>query len=319
MSQTCPVCGDAAHSRPITVRGGKAMTLWNCAACDFDFFDHDPTTSLVADKLDQTRLKAAGLDIPTVERDFANGLRQSTPYIEEYLNDSDRNRNILEIGCSWGYFLQLVRDAGAKPYGVELNSVRADYVEQTLHFPCDHSLDACEKRGVRFKKIFMFYVLEYVPQPLEYIKRLSALLEDDGKIIVITPSLRDPIKDLWHNTAFANFFYDEHAINYFSPLTVRRLIERLPAYKSSMTTRQGYRFVNHVSWFLTGAPRTTGIVGGDNFVKDITARLRTPHRNSAQDITAAHLADMIEAFDAAYKGYLEAQQSGNQIRIVIGK
>ena len=73
MSQTCPVCGDAAHSRPITVRGGKAMTLWNCAACDFDFFDHDPTTSLVADKLDQTRLKAAGLDIPTVERDFANG------------------------------------------------------------------------------------------------------------------------------------------------------------------------------------------------------------------------------------------------------
>lgn len=326
MNETCAICGDTAHSRPVAVRSGKPMTLWHCSACDFDFFAHDPTPGLVADKLDQTRLMAAGLDIPTVQRDFANGSRQSMPYIEEYMDASDRDRSVLEVGCSWGYFLKLVQDAGAKPYGIELNPVRAGYVSGELGIPCDRNLDECERRGVRFKKIFMFYVLEYVPQPVGYLQRLVDLLEENGKVILITPSLRDPLKDLWKNTGFANFFYDEHAINYFSPLAVNRLIDRLRAGKSSVSTRQGYSFVNHVSWFLTGAPRTTGVVGGDNFVADIVTQLKTSPTTGAEalvndrrDAAAAHLADMIQAFDVSYRQYLETQQLGNQIRIIICK
>ena len=302
------------------------MTIRHCSACDFDFFTHDPTPGLVADKLDQTRLKAAGLDIPTVERDFANGTRQSMPYIEEYMDASDRGRNILEVGCSWGYFLKLVQDARANPYGVEVNAVRSGYVSDKLGIACDNSLEECEKRGVRFRKIFMFHVLEYVPRPVVYLQRLVKLLDDDGKLILITPSLRDPLKDLWRNTGFTNFFYDEHAINYFSPQAVKRLIERLRAGESSVFTRQGYSFVNHVSWFLTGAPRTTGVVGGDNFVADIVTQLKAPSKDGAEaaakvrrDVSAAHLADMIQAFDVSYRQYLEAQELGNQIRMIICK
>lgn len=300
------------------------MTLWHCSSCDFDFFAHDPTDGLIADKLDQTRLQAAGLDIPTVERDFANGLRQSMSYIDEYIDASDRGRNVLEIGCSWGYFLKLVQDAGAKPYGVELNPVRMGYVNDKLGIPCEGSLDAYEKRGIRFKKIFMFYVLEYVPEPVGYLQLLVNLLEDDGKLILITPSLRDPLRDLWRNSGFTNFFYDEHAINYFSPLAANRLIGRLCAGESFVSTRQGYSFVNHVSWFLTGAPRTTGVVGGDNFIKDIVSQLRAESPAGQPTVAtdsgpAAHLAKMIQDFDLSYKQYLETQELGNQIRITICK
>jgi 2-polyprenyl-3-methyl-5-hydroxy-6-metoxy-1,4-benzoquinol methylase len=324
-SQVCPICGKRAASRPIKVRSGKEMTLWHCGACNFDFFAHDPTAALAADKLDESRLKAAGLDIPPVEKDFANGLRQSEPYVAEYLDASDRNRNVLEVGCSWGYFLKLARDAGAKPYGVEVNTVRANYVNTQVGIPCDTSLDACEGRGIRFKKIFLFYVLEYVPQPVAYVQRLVNMLDKDGALIMLTPSLTDPLKDLWKNEGFARFFYDEHAINYLSPESVKQMVARLRAGKSDVTTRQGYSFVNHVSWFLTGAPRTTGVVGGDNFVREILAALRsasdggggTHPRGDAK--AAAHLAQLIQEFDASYKSYLERRQLGNQIRIVIRK
>jgi hypothetical protein len=325
MSTNCRICGTAARSSPIAVRGGKAMTLWHCEPCDFDFFAHDPTASLAADKLDQTRLQAAGLDIPTVERDFANGLKQSQPYLTEYIDASDRGRNVLEIGCSWGYFLKLVQDAGAKPYGVEVNGVRAHYVNENLGIPCDTSLDACEKRGLRFRKIFTFYVLEYVPRPVEHIQRLVDLLDEDGEVVLITPSLRDPLKDLWQNVAFGKFFYDEHAINYFSPLATQRLADRLRNARPVITTRQGYSFANHVSWHLTNAPRTTGVVGGDNFIRDIVERLRSAPDNAADaaragERTAARdLAKLIEEFDAAYKKYLESRQLGNQIRVSIRK
>lgn len=325
MNVTCCICRTPASSRSVSVRGGKLMTLWRCQPCNFEFFPHDPTEGLINDKLDQTRLQAAGLDIPTVDRDFANGLRQSAPYLAEYIDESDRDRNILEIGCSWGYFLKLVQEAGARPYGVELNAVRTDYVNRTLAIPCDSSLEACERRGLKFRKIFMFYVLEYVPQPVDYLRRLVNLLEEDGKLIVITPSLVDPLKDLWRNAAFTNFFYDEHAINYFSPLATKRLVERAGVRESAVDTRQGYSFVNHVSWFLTGAPRTTGVVGGDNFVRDIVAQLRSTadanEKTSAYDLNtpAAHLAELIQTFDAAYKRYLESQELGNQIRLTVCK
>ena len=320
----CPICRESTQSRELTVRSGKSLRALHCATCNFDFFDADPTAGLAANKLDQTRLQAAGLDIPKIEEDFQNGLRQSIPLIREYLDVSDQGKNVLEIGCSWGYFLKSAMQAGAIPYGVELNSERARYVNEVLSIPCDESLDNCAARGIRFKKIFLFYVLEYVPQPLRYLQRLIDLLDNDGSLIMLTPNLVDPLKDLWKNPGFTRFFYDEHAINYFSPGAMRRLTEQLPATKGSITTRQGYSFVNHISWHLTNAPRTTGVVGGDNYVRDIVATLKGPPAGTLQPKeehelvrVANELAEQIQVFDQSYREILEKNDLGNQIHVVV--
>src|SRR5262245_24919756 len=105
MTAVCSICGGPAAARNGQARSGKDLTIFRCESCRFDFLDHDPTDGLAANKLDETRLKAAGLDIPSVERDFANGLAQSRPYVAEYIGSADAGGNILEIGCSWGYFL----------------------------------------------------------------------------------------------------------------------------------------------------------------------------------------------------------------------
>ncbi len=320
---SCSICGGAAQDGQVKVRSGKELTLWHCPPCDFDFFAHDPTLDLVANKLDESRLLAAGLDIPARERDFANGTRQSRQYVAEYLDATDQSTNLLEIGCSWGYFLKLARDAGAKAYGVELNTLRAGYVNDELGIPCDASLEACETRGIRFRKIFLFYVLEYIPDPVAYLQRLTNMLETGGKLIVVTPNLNDPLKDLWRNEGFRRFFYDEHAVNYMTPRTVERLFARLRCLAAQVTTRQGYSFVNHSSWFLTHAPLTTGVVGGDNFVSDLLIQLYPEVPISEWDnrrrVLAARLADLIRSFDVEYRRALEREQYGNQIRVVAHK
>jgi hypothetical protein len=111
-----------------------------------------------------------------------------------------------------------------------------------------------------------------------------------------------------------------------SPATLRRMVERLRAGKSSVVTRQGYSIVNHISWFLTNGPRTTGVVGGDNFIRDIVARLRETERGESTETagdplgpSAGTLAEMIGRFDASYREFLESQQLGNQIHVVIEK
>lgn len=318
MQVNCSICGESAASRPIKARSGKDLTLWHCTSCDFDFLAHDPSRDLASNKLDESRLKSAGLDIPTRERDFANGIAQSRPYIDEYLTDADRGTNILEIGCSWGYFLELVRNAGANPFGIEINALRARYVNEELHIPCDADLEACEARGVRFGKIFMFYVLEYVPRPLAYLQRLIDMLVEGGEVVIVTPSLDDALKDLWRNEAFGKFFYDEHAINYLTPRAVDRMLSRLRKRHATVAIRQGYSFVNHVSWYLTNAPRTTGIVGGDEFIAQITARLDAEAEHGAEHgALGRRLAKLIRDFDAEYRRILEEHRYGNQIRFVV--
>jgi 2-polyprenyl-3-methyl-5-hydroxy-6-metoxy-1,4-benzoquinol methylase len=320
MTTVCSICSGEATSRPIKARSGKDMTLWHCAPCDLDFFAHDPSQGLAADKLDESRLKAAGLDIPAVEKDFMNGTAQSRGYVAEFLGAADRGRAVLEIGCSWGYFLELARQHGARPHGVELNAVRAAYVNERLGIACDASLEACEARGLRFRKIFLFYVLEYVPDPVAYLQRLVSLLEPGGELVLVTPNLDDALKDVWRNDAFGRFFYDEHAINYMTPVSVDRMMARVAGVKTSVTTRQGYSFVNHVSWFLTNGPRTTGVVGGDNFAAGILAQLRGDAASDARrGELAARLATLISEFDAEYRRTIEASRYGNQIWIVARK
>lgn len=314
MSSNCPICNGGCQSRVINVRSGKEMSLFHCGSCNFDFFQEDPTGALAANKLDESRLKAAGLDIPAVEKDFENGVRQSAPYIKEYLSDTDRGRNILEIGCSWGYFLHLLRENGACPYGVELNKVRAEYVNERLGIRCFTDIEGCEAHGIKFKKIFLFYVLEYVPNPAAYLKRLLNLLDKDGSIVLITPNLADPLKDVWNNQAFGRFFYDECAINYFTPTAVRKLIGQLPARSSSVSTRQGYSFANQVGWYLNNGPRTTGMVGGDYYTQEIVDRL-----GASPTALGVQLAKHVREFDAEYRRIIERHEYGNQIRVVIGR
>ena len=298
---TCPICGGTVAFASAQVRGGRTLELGRCEACDFEFFAHDPSEGLADDRLDAARLTSAGLAIPELEEDFANGKAQSVPYLDAYLGDGG---NVLEIGCSWGYLLDLARERGARPFGVELNRVRRDYVADTLGIPCDLTLDECEARGTRFRTIFMLWVLEYVRDPVAYVRRVVDLLEDGGSLVVVTPNLHDPLLEIWRNEAFRAFFHNEFSVSYFSVRALERLLTQIEA-SGTVRTLEGYSIVSHLSWFLTNAPRTTGVVGGDRLVEEIAARV------------GGDVAKLVADVDARYRTLLEEQSLGNQLHAVV--
>jgi 2-polyprenyl-3-methyl-5-hydroxy-6-metoxy-1,4-benzoquinol methylase len=310
----CSICASESQSRNIVVRSGREMEIYHCNACDFDFFDLDPTSLLAEDKLDESRLKSAGLDIPSIDKDFENGTQQSLPYLDEFISEKDKGTNILEIGCSVGYFLKLLEGKGTNPYGVELNVNRTKYVNEYLNIPCFDTLEKCEATKVKFKKIFLFYVLEYIPNPVDYFKRLMAMLDVGGSIILVSPNLDDFLKDAWQNPGFGSFFYDECAINYFTFNAIKRFAETLPVKNYELYTKQGYSFLNHTSWHLTNKPRTTGIVGGDKFIDIIVEQFSTSKIDFKNEVVS-----LIKKFDEEYKSLIEKNNYGNQIYLILNK
>ena len=62
-----------------------------------------------------------------------------------------------------------------------------------------------------------------------------------------------------------------------------------------LSTEQGYSFYNHLSWYFTNKPKTTGIVGGDNFTNEIISTFKQNN-----DIEQS-LRELILKFDNEYK------------------
>ncbi len=319
MSTLCWLCNQETLSKSVQLRSKKEALIQYCGSCHFEFFSHENKSLLIGDQLDKTRLQSAGLDIPKQEKDFENGYKQSQSYIQEYLTKEDIGKNILEIGCSWGYFLKAVREFGAVPYGVEINPVRASYVAENLNIRCEADIEKYHSSAIKFKKIFSFYCLEYIKNPIDFFKRLFDLLEDGGEMIFITPNLDDVLKDIWKNKGYQDFFYDECAIAYYSSQAVKSLVHVLKKehddLKETIYTQQGYSFYNHLHWYFNQKPiNNNSLVGGDHLSEDLRQVF-----GAKKDKISLELVKIIDDFDVQYRKVIEGNDLGNQIIMRIQK
>ena len=69
----CKICKLNSEKKMITVRSGEKVNIYLCKKCNFEFFSHNPKKKLFSNKLNISRLKQAGLKIPTLNEDFKNG------------------------------------------------------------------------------------------------------------------------------------------------------------------------------------------------------------------------------------------------------
>ncbi len=124
--------------------------------------------------------------------------------------------NILDIGCSGGYFLKNIPD-NFKKYGTELDPIAFEIAKETLSIDEKniHLGDVlnCSFDENFFDVISMRGVIEHVPDPVETIKKVSQLMKSGGLFyICATPNgesfaaklykqnwnLFHPIEHLWH-------------------------------------------------------------------------------------------------------------------------
>ena len=312
MVVNCSICREPSLREIRCSRSDSQIILNYCKKCDFLFSENDTKESLSIDNLDKTRLSDAGLEIPTIQDDFNNGSKQSLQYYKDYLEKEKKPLKILEIGCSWGYFLNYAKTKGHEVKGIEINLIRKDFVEKKLHIECYQSIEELINLNETFDKVFLFYVIEYIINPLDYLKKLLKILSKEGEIVIITPNKNDAITELWRNDAYNKFIIDEHVVNYFSINSIKILISKLENVSFELRCKQGYSFYNHLKWYFINKPSTTGIVGGDNFTGDITA-IMSEYENKKYESIFFDLQNIIQESDSKYKQLLEDNGLGNQI------
>ena len=318
----CTICDSKTIKEKIITRAKKKQNIFICNKCDFEFFLHNPYEKLRKNKLDISRLTKAGIKIDSITNQFKHGQIQSKNYIKQYLNNNDKKKRVLDIGCSYGYFLYEIKKFGCKPYGVELNQKQKYFIKKKLKIRCEENIEKYQKENLTFDKVFLFYSLEYIPNPVNYISNLIQILSVGGEVIIITPNKNDILKRVIDNQNYKNFFYDENSINYFSIKSLEKIMKLLKVRKYKIKTNQGYSLINLFNWYVNGKPMKSSFVGEDNFFEDFLKKIKISKDKKNKNNTKKIKNEMLKFFVACEKNYekiLEKNRIGNQIILKIKK
>ena len=160
-------------------------------------------------------------------------------YIEHYLEDkkwwdvvySDRydifeynlsqsQRRILDVGSGPGLFLNKGKERGWEVKGIEPSAQAAAYSRDTLGLDIEETFldkDSVAKLG-QFDVVNLGEVLEHLPEPLEMLKLVHGLLDDEGLICIIVPNDFNPFQLILRDHVGFNPWWiaPPHHINYFN-------------------------------------------------------------------------------------------------------
>jgi SAM-dependent methyltransferase len=204
----------------------------------------------------------------TPEQLFQARLGDASLYRSWVAGSLGRNDRCLEIGCASGYFLAGIRDLVGSVAGVETHHLLREYCA-SLSIPMYETLQ--EIGDETFSRIFAFFVLEHLGDPLGFLREAKRILIPGGRIFLVVPNVEDALLSLYDIPAFRSFYFTPAHQFYYSRRTLALLFEKAGLPCHEILPRQRYDLSNHIHWMTAGKP---GGVGRYNhvFTPDLLAR-----------------------------------------------
>lgn len=172
--------------------------------------------------------------------------------IEHLLNPSV---DVLEVGCSSGEFLNLIRNRVRSACGVELvphdiQTARRRYGLTVYDCPVEElSLDRS------FDLIIAFQTFEHVPLPNECLQSLHRMLRAGGRLILEVPNVKEPLLSLYHVDVFMRFYFVRQHLFYYSQETLPRMLAKNGFIPGRPRLIQMGTLTNHLHWIHKRGPQ----------------------------------------------------------------
>lgn len=212
----CIVCGGRKFNT-------YSEELVQCSDCSFVIAKEVPTLKEINDiyqkeyffGMEYFDYKA---DRIALERNFKARIKS----LKYMINPNDK---IIEIGCAYGYFLNLIKDKVAYHIGFDVTKDGVDYAKKQF------GLNATTKDFIEYDikdnsidSIFMWDVVEHLVQPDKYIEKISKVLKKDGRVVLTTGDIGALVarirKGNWR------MIHPPTHIYYFSPKTIQLLLKK---------------------------------------------------------------------------------------------
>ena len=139
--------------------------------------------------------------------------------------------DVLELGCSHGSFVAVMRDAGYRASGVEMSPWVVAFGKETFSVPIYlgpvENLSFAENS---FDTIALMDVLEHLPDPLKTLQKCVGMLKADGLLLIQTPEFKQDItypELVKSQSPFLEQLKADEHIYLFSQSSVLRLLRQI--------------------------------------------------------------------------------------------
>jgi 2-polyprenyl-3-methyl-5-hydroxy-6-metoxy-1,4-benzoquinol methylase len=140
--------------------------------------------------------------------------------IEKYV----KKGRMLDIGCSFGIFLDAARQRGWDAYGVELSKHATGYAKKSLRLNVfNGTLERARFRSNFFDVILMAELIEHLPDPAKTLQECNRILKKGGLLVVQTSNEESLYAKLLGKNW--DWFLPGH-LYYFSVRTLRNMLQK---------------------------------------------------------------------------------------------
>lgn len=242
----CPICRGSALQSLAEDRGHQYV---RCGKCAFVFIE--------AKQVRRGMFAEYAVDRPIdpehVERygyQRAAVYRQVLRLVQRALPDGGR---LLDVGCQFGIFLAMAKQAGYDVAGVEVAHQEAVHArERTQSAVYDQPLEALGLPSGSFDVVTYLDVIEHLEDPMGQLREAFHILTAGGWIVVRVPNL------VFHSTKMR---------------VLERLFGRERAQRfSRQSTFCGLQAPSHMNWFTAGSLRTAVALAGFEDVRIVLGR-----------------------------------------------
>lgn len=145
-------------------------------------------------------------------------------YFQDKLNKiititGEKKPTILDVGCGWGNFLQVVKNNHLPYLGIDL-SHKAIEICREKNLNCQEAdlIDLSKIKELQYSVITFFQVIEHIKNPIDYLKAAKKLLKKNGTLLITTPNNRSLLRYIFgshwpvYQTPSHYFFYSKKSL-----------------------------------------------------------------------------------------------------------
>lgn len=212
----CPLCESKKYKRKYKIR---EYNIVECSSCQHIYLNPRPEDKALYRLYDAAYFIGQGFDtsvnyLQTKEKPSSEEIKEAEWLIRE-IKKYRRNGTILDIGCSYGFFLSVAKQNGFNVAGTDISPAVRRYVKERLEVPISIGvLENVETEKEKYDVITMTEVVEHLPYPKKTLVHIKGLLKQEGILVIQTGNIKSP-KARWKGKNWDYFTLPGH-INYFS-------------------------------------------------------------------------------------------------------
>jgi len=291
------------------VRFDNKADVYKCSQCNLTFLNqqsfHFPD-DFYEKNYHQTYITHIEPDALNPEVYFEKMKKSTKIWADKFREMLKGDETVLDVGCSTGHFIELVKDKTSEIYGHELSKNEIQFCKDKLNL--DVSDQPLEERfkDKKFDYITMIFVLEHIADPIKFLNDLKKFLKPDGKFVILVPNIQDALVNFYDIPEFRSFYYCIEHLFYFEPNTIKKLFD-IVGLKGAVDVIQEYPITNHINWAYTRGPSDV-----------LASRRGVPNVELTDAVPLEKWEKLWSEFNVMYHDFLKSNGFGDRVWSVVG-